>query len=61
MCESTAMSSPFRPSAVIALARKLMLVNAGFADTEIRIGVEVQLLIATLVTAGFETPRIARP
>src|SRR5258706_9272410 len=61
MCELTAMSSPFSPSAVIALARKVTLVNDGLAETDSRMGVDVQLLIATSVTAGFEVPRNASP
>src|SRR6266516_3396299 len=61
MWESAATTSPSRPSAVKALARKVMPEKVGFADTDIRIGVEVQLLIATFVIAGVPSPRIASP
>src|SRR6266487_3396721 len=61
MWESTAICSPSRPSAVTAFARKVMLVSVGFADTDIRIGVEEPLLIATALIVGFEVPNIASP
>jgi len=59
--ELTATSSPSSPMAVIAFARKLTLVNVGFAATDIRIGVEEQLLIATSLITGFEVPYSVRP
>src|SRR5690242_16168044 len=61
MCESTAMFSPRSPSAVIAFARNVIPEKVGLADTDIRIGVVPPLLIATLVIAGFEMPRVAGP
>src|SRR6266850_3602537 len=60
-CEFTPIVSPARPIAVRALARKLMLENVGFADTDIRIGVEEQLRMSRLEHAGFDTPNSARP
>src|SRR5690349_7224303 len=61
MWESTATISPSSPRAVMAFARKLTPENDGFAETDRRIGVDVQLLIATLVMDGVPVPRIARP
>ncbi len=38
-----------------------MFVNVGFADTDMRIGVEEPFWIATFEMTGFETPKMARP
>src|SRR5580765_579748 len=38
-----------------------MPLNTGFADTDIRIGVDEQLLIATVLIAGLDTPSSASP
>src|SRR5258705_6315835 len=59
--ESTAMFSPSSPSAVIAFARNVTPAKVGLAETDMKIGVDEQLLIATLVMVGFEMPRIASP
>src|SRR4029077_19089445 len=61
MWESTAICSPSSPSAVSAFARNVMPLNTGFADTDIRIGVDEQLLIATVLIVGLDTPSSASP
>ena len=46
---------------MIELARKLIPENVGFAATDMRIGVEVQLLICTFEMTGVIAPKIPMP